>query len=172
MAKESSSDVTNEYFKYKKDEADGFAILFPSAPYQEWKLTHLREAAKLAFPSLEPAQQNAVIKCFERSSEGRRSYASRFRYAPRIYQAGHDFWMKLLQYIISLGCPAAAESSIESHKDSAISVNEASFVRFLEDIELCVTQAETLWRRVAEGILPLSTASTCTYSLHRRKRDD
>lgn len=40
-----------------------------------------------------------------------------------------------------------------------MTAGKATFLRFLEDIELYVAQAEHLWQRVAEGLMHMSTAS-------------
>lgn len=50
-----------------------------------------------------------------------------------------------------------------------MTAGKATFLRFLEDIELYVAQAEHLWQRVAEGLMHMSTASIRLLPLHAPK---
>jgi hypothetical protein len=61
--------------------------------------------------------------------------------------------------------PTAEQEHHERLEDADISADKAIFLRFLEDIELCIAQAEALWKRVAAGKMHLSTASMRWYLL-------
>jgi hypothetical protein len=66
-----------------------------------------------------------------------------------------------------LGDHPAEQEQFEEPEEANISAAEAIFLRFLEDIELCVAQAEALWKRVVAGEMYLATASMRLYSLPR-----
>lgn len=60
-------------------------------------------------------------------------------------------------------CPIAEQGQPEEPEYSTTSADKVLFLRFFEEIESCVAQAEALWRRVALTELDLSTASICIY---------
>ncbi|XP_014561854.1 hypothetical protein COCVIDRAFT_22111 [Bipolaris victoriae FI3] len=59
-------------------------------------------------------------------------------------------------------CPIAEQEQPEEPEYSTTSADQVLFLRFFEEIESCVAQAEALWRRVALTELDLSTASILT----------
>jgi hypothetical protein len=157
-----------EYFKYKKHEADAFKNLFPGVPYRTWTLKKLRLAAEQVIPSLDKKQRNTVIDHLKQSLLSRQKHSLRFRYAPLRERHGHGFWFQLIQHIVDISNSEVAEQELnEELGDADVSVNNADFSRFLEDVELCVAQAEALWRIVKVGEMHLSTAATRLYPLQR-----
>jgi hypothetical protein len=144
----------NAYFKYKRHEADAFKILFSGNYKKSMALRQLRFTAEQAVPLLDKEQLNGVVDHLKKSLISRRKHSLRFRYAPLQHRR------RLIQHIIdSANLQARDEEKTEEFEDADMTAGKATFPRFLEDIELCVAQAEHLWRRVAEGLMHMSTAS-------------
>jgi hypothetical protein len=79
----------------------------------------------------------------------------------------HDYFVQLVNSIVDeLLKPGskteAREATVAQQVDGleCVSIDEAAFLRFLEDIELLVGSAVALWPRAAAGEMRLSTAST------------
>lgn len=157
----------NEYFKYKYHEAKAFEILFTDDTLDKpTTLKQFRLAAERVVPLRDKRELDTAIDHLKQSLLSRQKHSQRFHYAPLRQRHGHDFWSQLIQHIISLIQPEATEQEQnEEIEDANISADAATFLRFLEDIELCVAQAEALWRRVAAKEMHLSTASMCLYPL-------
>lgn len=60
----------------------------------------------------------------------------------------------------------AEQEQSKELEDSPISADQAIFLRFLEEIESCVAEAEALWERVVSKELDPSTAAICLYLSH------
>ncbi|KAH8695859.1 hypothetical protein GQ44DRAFT_694804 [Phaeosphaeriaceae sp. PMI808] len=154
---------SNEYFKYKSDEACAFEILFPNEDYKNWTCRQFSYAAVEAVPLLDETQLRKVIDHLEQSSKARRKHSIRFRYAPSQRREGHDFWLCQVEHIISLAKhQATVLPQIELLGEHNMSVNESSFLSFLEDVEFLVLQAEALWQRVATRDMHFWVASMLT----------
>jgi hypothetical protein len=185
----------NDYSIYKKHEEDAFDILFLGEPYKKWSVKSLRIAAKQVVQSPNNRKLNTVVEHLKQSLKLRKNFSLGYSYAPLRQRIGHAAWSKrVLQYIIDLinsestrqkqtvglgnNCtlankvtvpePTEQEQTAEQGNDNS-SVDEANFLCFLEDIELCVAQAYALWQRVAAGEVHLSTASLRVYLLKRAK---
>lgn len=179
---DSVKDVNN-YFWHKQYEKWAFDILFPGEDHKTWTSREVRLAAQHRAAALEETDRKKVFDYLKESASSREKYRSRFKYAPFQQQRGHDNWVKLIQYISSLiSLDIAAEPLEEPEdkfsdasakqtvilEDTDISANGAAFLRFLEDVELCVGQAEALWQCVKEKKLLISTASMRLCSHSRR----
>ncbi len=162
MAMESSK-VNNLYITYKSEERVSFESLFPKQDWRGWSLQRLEDETASVVPSLEEKQRDVIIGNFERSSKARKDYSMFFRYAPPQSRWRHDAFVDRLMTLIAI-LKAEAETPKVAVAQQAetlkhVSVNEAAFLGFLEQIELLVGQAVALWPRAAAGDLRLSTAS-------------
>jgi hypothetical protein len=172
MANELGLNGNNEYYRYKQAEKEGFSVLFPDKLYSALSAKEVERAAKDAVSSLDSQKRNQIVDCFAKSLSLRETHSSRFRYAPLQSRRGHEYWSNLVQRIIDF---AKLGATIEEHTEhpedtvgeSEISVDKADFLRFLEDVERCIAQAEALWVRVGEGKLPFWTASMRAYYFPR-----
>ncbi|KAI1685649.1 hypothetical protein KJE20_03614 [Pyrenophora tritici-repentis] len=161
----SSKDEYNQNgcFQYKWHEANAFKILLSGTYKRSMTLRQLHLAAEEAAPKLDKKQLSVVIHHLKESLALRQNYSLRFRHAPLQHRRGHDFWSGLIQHIIDFANPHAPdEERTEEFEDVDMTAGKATFLRFLEDIESCVAQAEDLWRRVAKGKAHISTASILT----------
>lgn len=185
----------NEYIFYKQHEKDALQILFPASATEKWSVTGIYLAAEKAVPSLSREELNSVINHFQNSIRSREKFSLRFHFAPKQKQMRHAKWTGMVGRIIKLAKQTAAvvdttpESSVATqltlnvfedgkqcpgnHRAEQKKVEELEdvnipvtiFLRFLEDVEMCVAQVEALWKRVAAGEMRLATASMRSYLL-------
>lgn len=170
MDSKSSGDYSNLYITYKTEEKGAFESLFPMQKWREWSLTRLRAGTESVALLLTREQRESIINSFQRSIGARKDYSGFFGYVPPQSRLRHDRFVQLLGSLIDV-LKAAALPKAEPPKEAVfqltealdnVSVDEAAFLCFLEDIELLVQQAVALWSRVAAGNLCLSTASMRT----------
>ena len=161
------------YYTYKFKENDAFSSLFPGQKWQVWTLKRLYNETASVAPSLVKEQRQPIISSFKVSSKARKDLSLLFRYAPLQSRLRHEKFVDLLVILIDL-LKTEALPEAEMPKDAVlqqvealehVSVNEVTFLRFLEDIEMLVGQALALWPRVEAGELRLSTASKRMYCL-------
>ena len=162
------------YCRYKAFESQAFGSLFPDQPYREWTLREFSSNAKDVIASLGPEKRKPIIDQLERSTEARERYSLRFRYAPKESQLRHAGFVELVKGIIALlkavGSKCKAPTDGIPQQGQALgedeSMDEVSFLRFLEEIEMLVGDAVLTWSRARAGEIRLSTASTRSYPLH------
>lgn len=170
MDSKSCRDYSNLYFTYKAEEKNAFEGLFPKQKWREWSLTGLRAKTERVALLRTTDQRESIINSFDKSIGARKDYSEFFGYAPPQSRRRHDKFVELLGSLIDV-LKAAALPKAEPPKEAVpqqteafenVSVGQAAFLCFLEDIELLVRQAVALWSRVAAGNLSLSTASMRT----------
>lgn len=167
MESKSSEDYMHQYVTYRCDERDLLEGLFPGYKWPYWSLNSLCAETASVAPSLGKEQRESIIDSFEKSMNARKEHSVLFGDAPPQSRRRHGQISKLLEILIGL-IKAAALPEAETVKETLlqqaealdnVSFSEATFLRFLEDIERLVGRAVALWPRAAAGDLRLSTAS-------------
>ncbi|PVH91147.1 hypothetical protein DM02DRAFT_664303 [Periconia macrospinosa] len=173
--------MANDYFKYKQHEATAFGMLFPLQSHTDLTARQIFVAAKKAIQSLDGGRLQQIDCHLRESIQLREKHALRFRSSPLRQRRGHEFWNRLIQKLIDAVTDTRSERELQRGVESggdvaaepeedALSAHEAAFLRFLEDLNLCVNQIEAHWRRAMEGELGLSAAAMCLCPFHALTR--
>lgn len=167
------------YFKYKALERRALKMLFSNQRTNNWTLKAILSNAKEVEPSLRMEERKTIIECLEQSMEIRQEHSLRYKHAPWKLQCRHAIFVQLMNSITTLvkgpvrsktKAPKGAvpqktealEDDVPVGRDDVtidgddMTLNEASFLHFLEEIDLLLCQALDLWR----GKIHLSTAAT------------
>jgi hypothetical protein len=162
------------YCKYKQLGIQIFMVLDPKGLLRGIKLPLATEIAKNLVRNLDENHRDTVSAQVMEAITLRKVWAQRYTWAPRHKQAGHQMYIGFLtsihQQLSALKDNQAAvlhfteqqaeEQETVEDDETDLTPDQADFLAFLEYLMTLARKAARLFEDVAQGKLPIWTAST------------
>jgi hypothetical protein len=162
------------YCKYKRLGIQIFIVLDPGGLLRGAKLPLAKEIAKNLVRNLDENHRDTVSAQVIEAITLRKEWAQRYKWAPRHKQVGHQMYIGFLTSIyqqlsvlkdnqatvLHVTEQQAEEQETAEDDEIELTPDQADFLAFLECLMTMARKAASLFEEVAQGKLPIWTAST------------
>lgn len=172
----------NLYYEYKKLNRTIFKLLDPKGLL---KGTDSKEAIQIAHvlaKNLAESLRETVCTQISKAIKYRTEWGNRYTFAPQRKKTNHDKYVRFLEGILHQlsdydkgqeATLATRDQHLEEREQErgntddfkgCLTLEQAEFLAFLASLMALASEAAALWGEVAQGKLPIYTASTCECS--------
>jgi hypothetical protein len=170
------------YCKYKKLNETIFTVLDPKGLLKGVRYKKATQIAQDLARDLADNLRDTVCNQLLDAIECRTEWGKRYKYAPQHMHNGHVIYIKFLQgihYQLStnkkekVATIEMTEQQLKAGEEEegtmddikvGMTLEQAEFLAFLASLMALASEAAALWGEVAQGKLPIWTASTCKCS--------